>query len=299
MNINDFKEQPGALGRRKEPTVGDAIKMLNKSKMGRKWQRLKESLPFRGGPKLSKKEAVDVLANAIGKNTNDVNNIFENKTKSLNVEHIKNGGKEEEKEIYEVYKLAKAIIKIDSKDFKEKAQEFIKKCDEIKLEFMDEAISESFGISYKSESEATKPDSPVTIADTKEGEVKKLKFANGNIWEGAIKDGKPYGRGFITYNEPNRPYGNYEVLQAEYKGNELTLKDMTGTNFYRGESEKGLPHGNGTMNIPFTKLGLNKNSLGDYYVGEFVNGEPHGEIEIKDKLGSSKATVTFENGKQV
>jgi hypothetical protein len=77
----------------------------------------------------------------------------------------------------------------------------------------------------------------------------KMTYPDGSIYEGELKNGKPYGKGKITWND--------------------------GT-VYEGELVDGKKHGKGKY----------KWANGDKYEGDFINGQQHGKGKITYKSGA-------------
>lgn len=107
--INDYVTiQSG--DRTKEATIKDAEKVLSSSILGWLFTRLKET--YLGGPKLTKKEAQQVIVKALESNKESLDKIL-NKYESFNVDDYKAVSGKQKKEVKEVYMLVETLSKID------------------------------------------------------------------------------------------------------------------------------------------------------------------------------------------
>ncbi len=144
----------------------------------------------------------------------------------------------------------------------------------------------------------------------------RIEFEEGTIYEGTIKNGKPHGKGLMTYADGKTYNGLWK--NGEYKLGTLTNPDKSS---YSGEWKNGLPHGEGTMSYPegheshfykgdwktglYHGSGNHVLSNGVCYVGAFRMGKRHGKGELifPDKKSRSKIPPpefsvkgTFSNG---
>jgi len=93
-----------------------------------------------------------------------------------------------------------------------------------------------------------------------------IRFEDGNVYEGDIVDGKPHGRGTMTYGEASESL----YYEGEWRNGLINGKGVMSWlngDFYDGEWRDGLLHGEGIM--------LFAND--DVYQGEFQNGYLHGQ----------------------
>ncbi len=75
---------------------------------------------------------------------------------------------------------------------------------------------------------------------------------DGNVYQGQLEKGQPYGQGKLTYNS-----------ESYYKD-------------YTGEFKEGKPHGRGKMIY----------KRGEVYTGQFKDGQPEGEGKLVDRKGN-------------
>lgn len=143
----------------------------------------------------------------------------------------------------------------------------------------------------------------------KDGDVDgagRFKDAAGDVYEGEVKDGKPYGFGFRKTGDEEY-VGNFEdglrhgigmaigpetaylgEFDKDVANGSGMLEDDAGGR-YHGQFKDNKPHGFGTY----------VTSDGTVYQGRFVNGNADGAMFVTPK-GSSKSIVeTWKNGKQV
>ena len=89
-------------------------------------------------------------------------------------------------------------------------------------------------------------------------EIEKIKFDNGDEYEGEVKDGNPHGKGKIQYNNEHGTY--YEGDWVD--GNRTKGIGIKGpNNYYMGEYLNDVPHGKGLIYED-----------GACWEGEYVNG---------------------------
>ncbi len=95
---------------------------------------------------------------------------------------------------------------------------------------------------------------------------------SGRVYEGEKKNGKPHGKGKMTYVEGHEYDGDWEDGKMHGKGK---ATNDNGIVVYDGDWKDGNKHGKGTYTW----------GSGSVYDGEFKDGKPHG-----------KGTRTFANG---
>ncbi|KAG7395100.1 Vacuolar protein sorting-associated protein 8 [Phytophthora boehmeriae] len=135
----------------------------------------------------------------------------------------------------------------------------------------------------------------------------RLKYPNGDVYDGEWIDGKRHGRGLLTFGAGGSYTGEFAhnlfegfgVLRIPKSQHPLTKLWMRGEK-YEGEFLRGLKHGRGTWQTRGgdqydgeLKHGLYDGrgvcvygSSGDVYDGEFVRGLHHGHGELRFRNGS-------------
>lgn len=93
-----------------------------------------------------------------------------------------------------------------------------------------------------------------------------LRFPDGEVYTGTLKDGVPDGRGY--FREPNGDQYEGDVRMGELTGTAEVL--YVNGDDYKGEFRKGKRDGTGTMTF----------ALGGHYEGGWKNGEPSGPGKI-------------------
>src|SRR5579872_1109533 len=117
--------------------------------------------------------------------------------------------------------------------------------------------------------------------DTYEGEFTdgqmngygRIRYTEGIVYEGSVKNGIPHGKGQFTFPNGDRYEGDCANGQMHGQGR-LTFANG---NVYIGKLEKGNPHGSGKMTFP----------NGDFFDGIFQNGQlltGRGRLTLKDGL---------------
>ncbi len=133
-----------------------------------------------------------------------------------------------------------------------------------------------------------------------------IKDADGNIYEGELKDGKPHGTGY-------QKIGDEEYVGAFVDGERHGLGLVLGkTTAYLGELDKGVASGSGVLeddlggrfhgqfsnNMPHG-FGTYVAKDGAVYQGQFVKGQASGAMLVRSS-GTAKAVVeTWKDGKKV
>ncbi|KAL9188889.1 hypothetical protein ACHAXT_011379 [Thalassiosira profunda] len=136
-----------------------------------------------------------------------------------------------------------------------------------------------------------------------------IRWAEGDIYEGEIKDGREHGSGICKYSSGHVYDGEWKdgVIQGTgtytwangkvYEGSYNERMHGKGM-MYQGEWAEGKPHGRGT------KTWVD----GDVYVGEWKQGDAHGwgtqtyangdvyEGEFKDSWWHGNGTLTYSSG---
>lgn len=108
-----------------------------------------------------------------------------------------------------------------------------------------------------------------------------LRYPDGEIYTGTLKDGVPEGHGY--FREPNGDQYEGDVRMGELTGTAEALY-VNGDN-YKGEFKKGKPDGSGTMVF----------GLGGRYEGGWKNGNPSGPGKIV-YAGSPGREVAVQDG---
>ena len=121
-----------------------------------------------------------------------------------------------------------------------------------------------------------------------------IKYPDGSVYVGEVKDGKRHGRGTFT-NPDGRKYEG-EWKDGEYHGRgTMTLPDGEK---YEGEWKDGKRNGRGTETWPD----------GEKYEGEFQNDKYHGkgvaiypdgakyEGEFQDGMAHGRGVITYSDG---
>jgi hypothetical protein len=93
-----------------------------------------------------------------------------------------------------------------------------------------------------------------------------LRYPDGEVYTGTLKDGVPDGRGY--FREPNGDQYEGDVRMGELTGVAEVL--YVNGDDYKGELRKGKPDGTGTMTF----------ALGGRYEGGWKNGTPSGPGKI-------------------
>jgi hypothetical protein len=89
-----------------------------------------------------------------------------------------------------------------------------------------------------------------------------IKFTDGSVYRGTIKNGIVTGFGTFTFGQNDE------------------------REFYQGEMKNGKPNGRGILHYKSKKI----------YEGDIKNGEPHGSGALKNKIGKLLKKGTWENG---
>ena len=131
-----------------------------------------------------------------------------------------------------------------------------------------------------------------------------IKYKDGTIYEGDVKDGKENGYGTTTYKDGAVYVGNYknglwhgqgkmtwangEVYEGEFKNGFRHRGKTTYPNrgFYDGYYRYNMKNGRGMYQWPD----------GSVYVGEWLNDEPYGRGKLRDENGV-EYTGNFKEGK--
>ena len=146
---------------------------------------------------------------------------------------------------------------------------------------------------------------------------KTIRFENGDVYKGDVKDGRPSGKGVMRY-------ANGDVYEGEFaRGYRNGTGKMTYANggCYEGEFFLGDPSGKGTMHYPSGNVyegsviggklsgqGVMHYANGDVYKGEFDNDICHGKGkktyangdvyngEFRDGKRHGKGSLQIKNG---
>jgi len=108
-----------------------------------------------------------------------------------------------------------------------------------------------------------------------------IKYPNGAVYRGDVKDGNPNGKGFKHFPNGNIYEGDFKNGLPHGQGI-ITYSDG---DIYRGNFKHGLPSGYGRYDY----------DNGDSYDGFFRYGEPNGRGEIRFADGQTKKGL-FVNG---
>lgn len=101
-----------------------------------------------------------------------------------------------------------------------------------------------------------------------QGEVR---YANGDVYQGALEDGKPHGQGVMTYANGVVYKGGWKAGKEHGQGRQTSPKG----DVYEGGWERGDFHGQG--------IAIYEN--GDVYVGGWANGKEDGQGRMTYKNG--------------
>ena len=143
------------------------------------------------------------------------------------------------------------------------------------------------------------------------GEIKSIKYKNGNVYGGKIDDNKPHGKGVIKYKNGNVYGGNIDNNKPHGKG---VMTNAKGKMIYAGEFTHGKPHGNGLITFADGNMyevicrggdvlngkGVMEFTNGDFYTGKFKDGVPHdksGCFEYDDKSHIRRYFGEVQDGK--
>ncbi len=99
--------------------------------------------------------------------------------------------------------------------------------------------------------------------------IKKIKFPNGDVYEGEVRNGKPHGKG-IMLGTDTKYVGVFEEGSPHGYG-EVTYHDGTKEVATWSRHKKGYPFGH---------EGKNKTMIwpnGQKYIGEWLNQQQHGQ----------------------
>lgn len=94
----------------------------------------------------------------------------------------------------------------------------------------------------------------------------KITFANGNIYEGDVKDSLPNGKGKITFTNG----GTYEGELKDGLSDGIGKESFSNGNVYEGDFSNGLSEGKGKLSF----------QNGDIYKGDFRNGSANGKGKL-------------------
>ncbi|RFO97399.1 hypothetical protein DIC66_09785 [Rhodoferax lacus] len=122
----------------------------------------------------------------------------------------------------------------------------------------------------------------------------KLTWANGDVFEGSLLNGKRHGKGRFAWANGHRYQGDWvnDVATGQ------AVVDFANGNHFEGAVENGVPKGTGSMAY----------ASGDRYTGRFIAGEPHGNGSYTWKNGQKfegdwkagkpegQGTLLFANG---
>lgn len=294
MDNFDFKNKQYDIGNNKNVSLDDALKKLSKNTIGRKWQELKETLLL-GGPKLTKKEAREVLSKALNSNRKEHKNLLDEHSHNKILKKIKNNDKEIEK----IYKFAKEISKIESQppDLKKAANNFIESYKEAILDlYLDDLglqdikktnhaeKSEFKDGKSKEKEEITKDDREVFEKPSTNKTEKADYLITKHLDDDDLKD---------LLNEDEIK----DLLVDDRLRDHLEIRGFVLDN-YKGDTKDGVPHGKGKITY----------SSGAVYEGNFEMGKPQGlgtitypdESEyvgdFKDGVPHGKGTLVYANG---
>lgn len=121
------------------------------------------------------------------------------------------------------------------------------------------------------------------IAEASDDSVSLLNFANGDRYEGNVKNGQKHGRGSYTWSNGDQYIGDYVLDQRTGQGTYIWKnKDR-----YEGEFVNGIRTGQGKLIL----------SSGTSYEGEFLNDQWHGRGILNFQNGN-QYEGTFEQGAQ-
>ena len=98
-----------------------------------------------------------------------------------------------------------------------------------------------------------------------------IRFKDGGVYEGEVKDGKMHGMGKLTYHNGSVYEGKFKEDKPQGMGKIIYLNGI----IYEGEFKDGKKHGMGKIIYPNGKI----------YEGKFKDGKSHG-----------KGKLTFPNG---
>jgi hypothetical protein len=122
----------------------------------------------------------------------------------------------------------------------------------------------------------------------------KLSWANGDVFEGTLQNGKRHGKGLFVWRNGQRYQGDWV---NDVSTGQATV-DFTNGDHYEGAVEKASPTGLGSMRY----------ASGDTYRGGFLAGEPNGtgvyvwkngqkfEGDWKNGKPNGQGTLTFAHG---
>ncbi len=91
----------------------------------------------------------------------------------------------------------------------------------------------------------------------------KLLYLNGDVYEGALENNVPNGKGKLTYKETGNTFEGEFINGTPAKTGKLTYKDTGNT--FEGPMENNIPNGKGKLTYKGT---------GNTFEGEFINGSP-------------------------
>ena len=113
-----------------------------------------------------------------------------------------------------------------------------------------------------------------------------VRYANGDVYEGQWKDGKPDGHGVYRYADDDVYVGEWRAGKKHGKG---TLRNKVGTVLYEGEWKDGQYWtGKGTCTF----------KGGEVYVGDFQEGQEHGQGILRSQEGTVLYDGEWEKGLQ-
>jgi len=123
-----------------------------------------------------------------------------------------------------------------------------------------------------------------------------LKYVDGNVYTGTLKDGKPHGHGTCTRANGDEYVGEWKA--GKMHGHGTYTRANRGS--YVGEWKDGKPHGHGTYKCANGDVyggewesdkrhghGTFKGANGGSYAGEWKDGKPHGHGTYKCANGGS------------